>query len=105
MTFTGYLNNVADVLGVSGIGIAPLLEGAGTRLKILEYLSSGLPVVSTSVGAEGLQIENGRNIVIEDDIEQFPKHIIRLLKDNALSSAYGQSWKSCRGKLRLEENH
>ncbi len=94
LTFTGYVDNVAELLAVSDVGIAPLLEGAGTRLKILEYLSSGLPVVSTSVGAEGLLIENGRNIVIEDNIELFAPHIIQLLNNEELSSSISEAGKA-----------
>lgn len=93
ITFTGYVDNVAEVLAISDVGIAPLLEGAGTRLKILEYLSTGLPVVSTSVGAEGLVIENGYNIIIEDNIEHFAYHIIQLLKNDTLSSSMGEAGK------------
>jgi len=93
VTFTGYVDNVAELLAVSDVGIAPLLEGSGTRLKILEYLSSGLPVVSTSVGAEGILAENGNNILLEDRIEKFPGHIIALLKDSELRSAMGEAAK------------
>ena len=52
LLFTGFVDNVADVLTNADVGVAPLLHGSGTRLKILEYFSSGIPVVSTSVGAE-----------------------------------------------------
>lgn len=93
VTFTGYVDNVAELLAVSDVGIAPLLEGSGTRLKILEYLSSGLPVVSTSVGAEGILAENGTNILLEDKIEKFPNHIVALLKDSQLCSDIGEAAK------------
>jgi polysaccharide biosynthesis protein PslH len=93
VTFTGYVDNVAELLAVSDVGIAPLLEGSGTRLKILEYLSSGLPVVSTSVGAEGILAKNGTNILLEDKIEKFPSHIIALLKDSELCSDMGEAAK------------
>lgn len=93
LIFTGYVDNVADLLAVSDVGIVPLLEGAGTRLKILEYLSSGLPVVSTSVGAEGLQVKNGCNIIIEDDIEVFANQIVQLLKNGSLRSSMSKAGK------------
>jgi glycosyltransferase involved in cell wall biosynthesis len=111
VTFTGFVDNVADLLAVSDVGIAPLLEGSGTRLKILEYLSSGLPVISTSVGAEGLRAENGNNILIEDKIEKFGGHIIELLKDSEWSLAMGEAakelaanydWKKITKKLDYE---
>lgn len=91
ITFTGFVYNIAGLLAASDVGIAPLLQGSGTRLKILEYFSSGIPVVSTSVGAEGLVTENGQNIFIDDNLENFSEHIIQLLKDKALSSNMGEA--------------
>jgi glycosyltransferase involved in cell wall biosynthesis len=91
ITFTGFVDNIADLLAASDVGIAPLLQGSGTRLKILEYFSSGIPVVSTSVGAEGLVTENRQNIFIDDNLENFAEHIIQLLKDKALSSTMGEA--------------
>lgn len=93
LIFTGYVDNVADLLAVSDIGIVPLLEGAGTRLKILEYLSSGLPVVSTSVGAEGLQVKNGSDIIIEDNIDIFANRIVQLLKNDTLCTSMSTAGK------------
>lgn len=94
VTFTGFVDNLADLLAASDVGIAPLLQGSGTRLKILEYFSSGLPVVSTSVGAEGLPTKNGENIFIADDPEDFSKQIIQLLKHPELSVTLGKAGKA-----------
>jgi glycosyltransferase involved in cell wall biosynthesis len=87
--FTGFLNNLTEILSVSDVAVAPLLQGSGTRLKILEYLSCGLPVVSTSIAAEGLEIENGKNIFIEDDPEKFAVRTIELLRNKELSAFIG----------------
>jgi glycosyltransferase involved in cell wall biosynthesis len=92
--FTGFVDNIAEILLVSDVGIAPLLQGSGTRLKILEYFSSAIPVVSTSVGAEGLEVKNGLNIFLEDNIEDFATHIVRLLKDDRLSASIGLAGKA-----------
>jgi len=86
LTFTGVVDNVAELLAVSDVAVAPLLHGSGTRLKILEYFSCGLPVVSTSVGVEGLDVKNGVHVVIEDDMEKFAFQVIGLLKGNTLSN-------------------
>jgi len=77
--FTGFVENLAELLTASDIAIAPLLHGSGTRLKILEYFSCGLPVVSTSVGVEGLEVENGVNILVEDNVDEFAVKIVDLL--------------------------
>ena len=63
--------DVADVrphLGESGVMAVPLRIGGGSRLKILEALASGLPVVSTRVGAEGLRLENGRDLTVVEGV-------------------------------------
>jgi glycosyltransferase involved in cell wall biosynthesis len=91
LIFTGVVKNVAEFLAASDIAIAPLLEASGTRLKILEYFSCSLPVVSTSKGAEGLDIENGVNILIEDDMEEFASRIIDLLENEDLRKKLGKA--------------
>jgi len=91
LTFTGAVNSVSDILNISDVAVAPLLHGSGTRLKILEYFSCGLPVVSTSTGAEGLNIKDGVNIFIEDDLEDFSLCVIKLLKDKNLSTTVGKA--------------
>jgi len=87
--FTGVVEDVADYLNISNVAIAPLLRGSGTRLKILEYFSCGLPVVSTSMGSKGLGVKNGVNILIEDDLNRFALRIKRLLTDNMISKQLG----------------
>ena len=57
----------------------PLRAGGGTRLKILEAAASGVPVVSTSIGAEGLEFERDREILLADDAEGFAAGIVGLL--------------------------
>jgi glycosyltransferase involved in cell wall biosynthesis len=91
LTFTGFVKDVSDILSISDVAVAPLFNGSGTRLKILEYFSCGLPVVSTSVGAEGIEVKDGVNILIEDDLERFSLRIIELLKNDQLSTALGEA--------------
>jgi glycosyltransferase involved in cell wall biosynthesis len=64
--------------------IVPLRLGGGTRLKIVEAMAMGLPVVSTSIGAEGLKVHPGENILIADDPLTFVNDVLRLLSDTAL---------------------
>jgi glycosyltransferase involved in cell wall biosynthesis len=91
LIFTGKVDSVPEILGIADVAVAPLCYGSGTRLKIIEYLSSGLPVVSTSIGAEGLDVTNGINILIENDLNRFSLAIIRLLTDKDLSARIGQA--------------
>ena len=91
VVFTGVVENVAEFLAVSDIAIAPLLQGSGTRLKILEYFSCGLPVVSTAIGAEGLDVEDGVNILIEDNMDKFAIKISDLLMNKELRAKLGEA--------------
>lgn len=65
------------------VAIAPLFEGSGTRLKILDFLASGLPVVSTTLGVEGLYEDIARCLVIEDDIDNYAAQINEIVGDLA----------------------
>ena len=91
LIFTGFVDNVSDVLCISDVAVAPLFHGSGTRLKILEYFSCSLPVVSTSIAAEGLDFQDGVSIYIEDDLERFASRIIELLGNKNLSLAMGKA--------------
>ena len=91
LLFTGFVDNLPEILNISEVAVAPLLHGSGTRLKILEYFSCGLPVVSTSVGAEGLDVQNGVNIFIEDDAQNFAYRIIELLNNANLAASMGKA--------------
>lgn len=91
LTFTGVVENVADFLAASDVAIAPLLHGSGTRLKILEYFSCCLPVVSTTVGIEGLDVKSEVNVLIEDDVNEFAIKVTKLLRDKTLSMRLGKA--------------
>jgi glycosyltransferase involved in cell wall biosynthesis len=67
--------------------ISPIFFGGGTRIKILEAMSYGRPVVSTTIGAEGLQIEPGRHALIADDLGEMADACIRLCQDPRLRTA------------------
>jgi glycosyltransferase involved in cell wall biosynthesis len=82
--FTGYLDDIRPAIASSWVSIAPIHVGSGTRLKILEAMALGTPVVSTTVGAEGLDVEHEREILIADTPSDFAKQILRLHDDERL---------------------
>ncbi len=64
--------------------VVPLRVGGGTRLKILEALARGVPVVTTSLGCEGLGLRSGQDVLVADDAEAFAACVDRLLADDEL---------------------
>jgi sugar transferase (PEP-CTERM/EpsH1 system associated) len=84
VTFTGYLPDIRPYVAQSWACVAPLLAGGGTRVKILEAMALGTPVVATSKGAEGLDAVPGRDLLVADAPAEFADHVLRLLNDPAL---------------------
>lgn len=91
--YTGLVEDVIPYIYISDIAIAPLTQGGGTRLKILEYMALSKPVVSTSKGAEGLEIIHNENIIISDNWDDFSKEIVDLLLDSSKRSKIGNNAK------------
>lgn len=81
---TGRVHSVVPYYRQSSVCVVPLRIGGGTRLKILEAMALGRPVVSTSVGAEGLDVVDGEHILIADSPREFAQKTVRLLEDSAL---------------------
>ena len=73
--------------------IVPLFSGSGIRIKILEGMSLGVPIISTSKGAEGIPYENYHNILIADTINEFEKAIYLLIEDKKLAKKIGENGK------------
>lgn len=76
---TGHVESVIPFYEKAGVCVVPLHAGGGTRLKILESLALGCPVVSTSVGAEGLDLVDGEHLLIANDTPAFVEKILALL--------------------------
>jgi glycosyltransferase involved in cell wall biosynthesis len=68
----------------AAVCVVPIRQGGGTRLKILEAMALGTPVVATAKAAEGLSAQNGVHLLLADDPEAFAKHAIALLSNPEL---------------------
>jgi glycosyltransferase involved in cell wall biosynthesis len=79
--FTGAVDDVKPWYNKAAVSVVPLLTGSGTRLKILEAMGMGVPIVSTTIGAEGIDYTEGKEIVIADEGMDFANKIIALLKN------------------------
>lgn len=90
--FAGFVENLADAL-CDTVMIVPIRVGSGIRMKILEAGACGVPVVSTHVGAEGLMIQEGNDILLADDARSFVEAIVRL-EDKTLREKIGEGLKN-----------
>jgi glycosyltransferase involved in cell wall biosynthesis len=82
--FTGFVDDVRPYVAESDLFIAPLRHGGGTRLKLVEAMAQGIPVVTTTAGCEGLAVTAGDQLWIADTPEAFADGIARLMADEAL---------------------
>ncbi len=96
----GHVEDIRGLIGSAAVAIAPLWSGGGTRLKILEAMAIGTPVVATTKGAEGLEVMNGEHLFISDDPVGFSENVVELLKDAGLR----QRMADC-AKLLVKENY
>jgi glycosyltransferase involved in cell wall biosynthesis len=84
VTLAGYVDDIKGLIASSTVALAPLWSGGGTRLKILEAMAIGTPVVATSKGAEGLDAQSGEHLFVADEPDKFAKYAINLLTDGDL---------------------
>lgn len=86
---TGFVKDLDKLYEKSSVVVTPLLVGGGTRYKIIEAAAYGRPVVSTSVGSEGIEFANNKEILVRDDPGDFASACSSLLRDPALCEAIG----------------
>jgi polysaccharide biosynthesis protein PslH len=91
ITITDWVEDVRPYLARGTACIVPLRVGGGTRLKIFEAMAMGKAVVSTTVGAEGLPVDNRENVLIADGEEDFSRGCIELLSNSALRNQIGSA--------------
>jgi glycosyltransferase involved in cell wall biosynthesis len=81
---TGRVGSVQAYYEASAVSVVPIRAGGGTRLKILESMALGRPVVSTTVGCEGIDVEPGKHLLIGDTAERFADQVLLLLSERDL---------------------
>ena len=91
VTVTGTVEDVRPFYAGALAVVAPLRVGSGTRLKILEAMAAGVPVASTRLGAEGLEIENGRNILLADTALEFLACIGQLISSSGFCREFSRA--------------
>lgn len=97
---TGTVPDVRPVMHEAYAMVLPLRIGGGTRIKVYEAMAMGVPVISTTIGAEGLDTTHGRNILIADTAEAFANESVALLQDPARARAL-----ALEARRHVEENY
>lgn len=88
---TGRVDDVRPYIARAAAYIVPIRVGGGTRLKIYEAMAMAKPVISTTVGAEGLPVRDGSELLLADSPETFTAAVVRVLKDQDLARRLGAS--------------
>jgi len=88
---TGAVPDVRPFVSSAAVVAVPLRFGSGTRLKIAEGLAMGKAIVSTTLGAEGIDVHHGQEILIADRADAFAEQVIRLMRDPALATRLGSN--------------
>jgi glycosyltransferase involved in cell wall biosynthesis len=97
---SGTVDDVRPWMAEASVCVVPLRAGGGTRLKIFEALAMERPVVSTTVGAEGLALLPGREYIAADDPHAFAREVVALLRDSGRRRALGRA-----GRRLVEDNY
>ncbi|MCD4736420.1 MAG: glycosyltransferase family 4 protein, partial [Bacteroidales bacterium] len=96
----GEVPEAKEFINQHAIMIAPILSGGGIRIKIIEGLAMGRAVISTSIGAEGINYSNNKNILIADSPEEFANSIIKCARDEQLCIKLGRN-----ARILMEEEY
>jgi glycosyltransferase involved in cell wall biosynthesis len=83
---TGYVPDVTPYFAHAGVVVVPVRAGAGMRVRILEAFARAVPVVTTTVGLEGIEAEPGRDVLVADTAEALAAAVVRVLRDPALAA-------------------
>ena len=89
----GYLDDPADEIATWSAMVVPLRVGGGTRIKIIEAFSRKCPVVSTAIGAYGIEATNGRHLILADRPEDFADACLHLIRQPAAAPMVEEAWK------------
>jgi len=88
---TGYVDDPTPFLEETGVMVVPVRAGGGMRVKILNAMAQGLPIVTTTLGCEGIAVESGLHLLIADTPDEFAQAILYLLSNPSLAAEMGDN--------------
>jgi sugar transferase (PEP-CTERM/EpsH1 system associated) len=92
---TGRVEDIRPYVARAAAFVVPIRVGGGTRLKIFEAMAMAKPVISTTIGAEGLPLRDGRELLIADHPERFAEAVVRVMTDERLAARIGEQAYRC----------
>ncbi len=95
----GFVEDIREPLGRYAVFVCPVRNGSGVRVKLLEAFSSGIPVVSTRIGAEGLARQDGEFCLLADDPESFAEKVLQVFDNSQMAAAM-----AARARVEVEAN-
>jgi glycosyltransferase involved in cell wall biosynthesis len=106
---TGFVSDVRPYIQQSDLYVVPLRMGGGTRLKILQAMAMKIPIISTTIGAEGLEAVDGDHLLLRDDPQSFAEATLELMDHSTLKKQLAESayqfvreeydWKTIGGRI------
>ncbi len=87
----GEVQSAKDFLASHRVMIAPLLSGGGVKVKVIEGMLAGKPIVTTRIGAEGIQFQNGFDLFVTEDEQTFADNVVKLLLDDTAASQMSEN--------------
>jgi len=96
----GYVADPTSILESAAVMVVPLRAGGGMRVRILNGLAHGVPIVSTTIGCEGIAVESGRDLLIADSPVAFADSVLQLLDDRELGASMSRA-----GRRLIEERY
>jgi glycosyltransferase involved in cell wall biosynthesis len=97
---TGYVDDPSPYLQRAGVMVVPLRAGGGMRVKILNAMAQALPIVTTTLGCEGIAVKDGEHVLIADTPQTFAQAVLKVLDDRACADALG-----CAGRRLIDTTY
>lgn len=115
LAFLGWVDDLNELFSQVDIALAPLVTGSGTRLKVLDYMAAGIPVIGTDLSIEGLEHDIKKHMIVENDFSKYPTIIETLYNDTNLTARLSESarhyvskernWKNCINDVLVAYKH
>lgn len=95
VVYHGFVDDLEEYFQKDTVFICPLLFGSGMKIKVVEAMYRGIPIVTTTIGAENIKLRDGKNCYIADDKNDFASKIINLYEDKILWNTFSETSRQC----------